>query len=88
MNLSETSLKVKKPRKAGKVTFQDDPEEEEVDSRSVVEKIKMLERERDKLLAEIKELKKMAKSKANALESEVSMLREEAKVLKELLHLV
>ena len=87
MNLSETSLKVKKPRKAGKVTIQDDPEEEE-DSRSVVEKIKMLERERDKLLAEIKELKKMAKSKANALESEVTMLREEAKVLKELLHLV
>lgn len=30
----------------------------------------------------------MAKSKANALESEVAMLREEAKVLKELLHLV
>jgi len=87
MNLSETSLKVKKPRKAGKVTIQDDPEEEE-DSRSVVEKIKMLERERDKLLAEIKELKKMAKSKANALESEVTMLREEAKVLKELLRLV
>jgi len=85
MNLSENSLKVKK---AGKVTFQADPEEEEVDSRSVVEKIKMLERERDKLLTEIKELKKMAKSKANALESEVTMLREEAKVLKELLHLV
>jgi len=87
MSLSET-LKVKRPHKAGKVTFQDDPEEEEVDSRSVVEKIKMLERERDKLLTEIKELKKMAKSKANALESEVTMLREEAKVLKELLHLV
>jgi len=87
MSLSET-LKVQKHHKAGKVTFQDDPEEEEVDSRSVVEKIKMLERERDKLLTEIKELKKMAKSKANALESEVTMLREEAKVLKELLHLV
>lgn len=57
MSLSETSLKVKKPREAGKAAFQDDPEEE-VDSRSVVEKIKMLERERDKLLAEIKELKK------------------------------
>jgi len=30
----------------------------------------------------------MAKSKANMLKSEVSMRREEAKVLKELLHLV
>jgi len=59
-----------------------------VESRSIVETIKMLEKERDKLLTEIKELKKMAKSKANALESEVVILREEAKVLKEILHLV
>jgi len=87
MNLSEISLKVKRPHKAGKVWFQDDPEEE-VESRSIVETIKMLEKERDKLLTEIKELKKMAKSKANALESEVVILREEAKVLKEILHLV
>jgi len=88
MNLSEISLKVKRPHKAGKVRFQDDPEEEKVESRSIVETIKMLEKERDKLLTEIKELKKMAKSKANALESEVAILREEAKVLKEILHLV
>jgi len=38
MNLSETSLKVKKSHTAGKVTFQDDPEEEEAGIRSVVEK--------------------------------------------------
>jgi len=87
MDLSETLLKVKKHHKSGKVGFEDNPEEE-AGSRSVVEKIKMLERERDKLLTEIKELKKMAKSKADALESEVAILRGEAKVLKEILHLV
>jgi len=79
-------LKGKKSHRDEKIMFQDDSDEEE--SRRVVEKIKMLERERDKLLTEIKEMKKMAKSKADALESEVTILREEAKVLKKILKLV
>lgn len=87
MSLSKKSLKFKKTHKAGIVRSQNDPEEEEVKGRRVVEKIKMLERERNKLLGEIRELKKMAKSKADALESEVAMLRDEAKVLKEILNL-
>lgn len=86
MSLSKKSLKFRKTHKAGIVRSQNDPEEE-VKGRRVVEKIKMLERERNKLLGEIRELKKMAKSKADALESEVAMLRDEAKVLKEILNL-
>ncbi len=53
--------------------------------RNVVERLKGLESERKNLLLEIEELKKMADSKARALESEVSMLREEVKSLRVLL---
>ncbi|MBX5327110.1 MAG: hypothetical protein ACQXXH_08490 [Candidatus Bathyarchaeia archaeon] len=49
------------------------------------EKIQKLEGERSNLLLEIEELKKMAESKANALENEITMLRDEVKSLKELL---
>lgn len=53
--------------------------------KSTVERIKALESERRNLLLEIEELKKMADSKANALEHEVSDLREEVKSLRILL---
>ena len=53
--------------------------------KSTVEKIRSLETERKNLILEIEELKKMADSKAKALESEVSMLREEVKSLRVLL---
>ncbi len=49
------------------------------------EKLKTLETERASLLLEIDGLKKMAEDKANALESEVGMLREEVQSLKQLL---
>ena len=49
------------------------------------EKLKTLETERANLLVEIDGLKKMAEAKANALESEIGMLREEVKSLKQLL---
>jgi len=52
--------------------------------KDTVEKIKSLEAEKKKLLLEIAELKKMVDSKATALESEVAVLREEAKSLKSL----
>jgi regulator of replication initiation timing len=53
--------------------------------KNVVEKLKGLENERRNLLLEIEELKKMADSKAKALENEVNMLREEVKSLRILL---
>jgi uncharacterized Zn finger protein (UPF0148 family) len=53
--------------------------------RSLHEKIKMLEMERSGLLVEIENLKKVAQSRANALETEVTRLREELKSLRELL---
>lgn len=53
--------------------------------KSIVERIKALDSERKNLLLEIEELKKMADSKANALEHEVSDLREEVKSLRVLL---
>ncbi len=53
--------------------------------KSIVEKIRALETERRNLVLEIEELKKMADSKAKALESEISMLREEVKSLRILL---
>ncbi len=53
--------------------------------KNVVERLRTLENERKNLLLEIEELKKMADSKAKALESEVSMLREEVKSLRLLL---
>lgn len=49
------------------------------------EKIKTLATERGNLILEIDELKKMAEAKADALESEIGMLREEVKSLKQLL---
>jgi uncharacterized protein YlxW (UPF0749 family) len=53
--------------------------------KSTVERIRSLETERKNLILEIEELRKMADSKAKALESEVSMLREEVKSLRVLL---
>jgi hypothetical protein len=53
--------------------------------KSTVERIRSLETERKNLMLEIEELRKMADSKAKALESEVSMLREEVKSLRVLL---
>lgn len=53
--------------------------------KTVIEKIRNLENERKNLLLEIEELKKMADAKAKALESEISMLREEVKSLRILL---
>jgi regulator of replication initiation timing len=53
--------------------------------KNVVEKLKSLEAERRNLLLEIEELKKMADSRAIALENEVGMLREEVKSLRILL---
>jgi hypothetical protein len=53
--------------------------------KSTVEQIKALENERQNLLLEIEELKKMADAKARALESEISMLRDEVKELRLLL---
>jgi len=53
--------------------------------KNMVERIKTLESERQNLLLEIEELKKMADSRAKALENEVGMLREEVKSLRVLL---
>ena len=53
--------------------------------KSTVERIRNLETERKNLMLEIDELKKMADSKAKALESEVGMLRDEVKSLRVLL---
>lgn len=53
--------------------------------KSIAERIRQLENERRNLLLEIEELKKMADSKAKALESEVSMLREEVRSLRMIL---
>jgi len=53
--------------------------------KSVAERIRQLESERKNLLLEIDELKKMADSKAKALESEVSMLRDEVRSLRMIL---
>jgi len=53
--------------------------------KNLVEKLRTLETERKNLLLEIEELKRMADSKAKALESEIGMLREEVKSLRVLL---
>jgi hypothetical protein len=53
--------------------------------RTLREKIKILERERWDLMVEIEELKRVADSRVNALETEVNQLREELKLLKEVL---
>jgi chromosome segregation ATPase len=52
---------------------------------SLREKIKTLETERADLMIEIEKLKRGAESKMNTLENEVSMLRDEAKSLRNLL---
>jgi uncharacterized protein YlxW (UPF0749 family) len=49
------------------------------------EKLNTLETERANLMIEIEKLRKVAESKVDALESEVTMLREEAKSLRDLL---
>ncbi len=49
------------------------------------EKINTLETERASLLVEIEQLKKVAESRANALEVEVEQLREELGSLREFL---
>lgn len=54
-------------------------------SKNMIQRFRKLEAERKNLLIEIEELKKMADSRAKALESEVDMLREEVKSLRELL---
>jgi hypothetical protein len=53
--------------------------------KGTIEQIRTLESERQNLLLEIEELKKMADAKARALESEISMLRDEVKELRLLL---
>ena len=53
--------------------------------KSTIERLRTLDTERRNLLLEIEELKKMADSRADALESEVSMLKEEVKSLRQLL---
>jgi uncharacterized protein (UPF0335 family) len=50
-----------------------------------IERIRALETERKSLLLEIEELKRMADAKAKALESEITMLRDEVKSLRVLL---
>jgi hypothetical protein len=53
--------------------------------KNTVEQIRALEAERENLMLEIEELKKMADAKARALESEINMLRDEVKELRLLL---
>lgn len=55
------------------------------DIKSTVEQVRALETECGNLPLEIEELKKMAYAKANALESEINMLRDEVKKLRLLL---
>lgn len=50
--------------------------------KDTIEKIKSLQAERENLLVEIEELKKLADSKAVALENEVASLRQEARSLR------
>jgi len=49
------------------------------------EKIEILENEKARLLADVKELRKEAEGKAVALECEVAVLREETESLKKML---
>jgi len=55
------------------------------DVKSTLEQIRALETERENLSLEIEELKKIAYAEANALESEIDMLRDEVKELRLLL---
>lgn len=52
--------------------------------KNTIEKIRVLEAEKNSLLAEIENLKKLADARANSLESEVGALRDEVKSLKQL----
>jgi uncharacterized protein YlxW (UPF0749 family) len=53
--------------------------------KNLAERLRTLETERKNLLLEVEELRKMADARAKALESEISMLREEVKSLRVLL---
>jgi len=53
--------------------------------KSVIERLRTLENERKNLLLEIEELKKMADSRADALQNEVNMLKEDVRSLRMLL---
>jgi uncharacterized protein (UPF0335 family) len=53
--------------------------------KGVIEKIRTLENERKNLLLEIEELRKMADSRADALQNEVNMLKEDLRSLRMLL---
>jgi uncharacterized protein (UPF0335 family) len=53
--------------------------------KNTIERIRALEAERQNLMLEIDELKRMADAKAKALEGEISMLRDEVKSLRVLL---
>ena len=53
--------------------------------KNIFERIKALETERRNLLLEIEEVKRMADAKAKALESEINVLRDEVKSLRDLL---
>ncbi len=53
--------------------------------KTLKEKIENLEKERTRLLGEVKELRKEAEGRAVALECEVAVLREEAESLKKML---
>ena len=53
--------------------------------KSTIERIRELEAERNNLLLEIEELKRMADAKAKAIENEIVMLRDEVKSLRLLL---
>ena len=76
-NLQTENFKctVEKPRNLGTENFKD-----------IIRKIKNLEAEKKSLLLEIGELKKMADAKATDLESEVTALRDEVKLLKILMN--
>jgi len=88
MGSSEALSSVKKFRKLGGLTLQDASGEEETNIKRLIENIRMLERERVKLLGEVEELKKLARSKASALRGEVAGLQKDEEVLKELLRIL
>jgi len=88
MGSSEALSRVKRLRKLGGLTFQGVSGEGEANSRRLIENVRMLERERVKLLGEVEVLRKLARSKVNALRGEVAVLREDEEVLKELLRIL
>ena len=88
MGSSEALSRVKRLRKLGGLTFQGVSGEGEANSRRLIENVRMLERERVKLLGEVEVLRKLARSKVNALRGEVAVLQEDEEVLKELLRIL